>query len=454
MKILWVKADKLLPVQNGGNIRTYHVLRYLSARHELTFYSYYGGTPDPDYERELQRQLPGAVAVCTGKRVLSGAARALDYLAHLGAQPPYAVSRFADAKVQKQLQDWFREQRFDVAVCDFLDAAVNFPGRLNIPSVLFQHNVESEIWRRHAATAGNPAKKMIYRMEFRKMLRYERAVVRKFQHVIAVSANDRSIMMQWVDADRVTVVPTGVDLAQYRPDPAKLDPANSDPAGFDPTSAPTTSAPTTSDPNPLASSAPLITFVGAMDWEPNVDAVEYFCSEIWPAIKAEMPQARFRIVGRNPGRRVQKWASNSNSNSNDGSIEVTGRVPSVVEHLRQSAVVIVPLRIGGGTRLKIYEAMATAKAVVSTTVGAEGLDVHHGRDIMLADDARSFAQAVIMLLRDPELRRRYEKAAAETAARYDWPAVGERFSEVLQSVAQKKSLAARAMPARLAEKKA
>ena len=191
MRILWVKADKLLPVQNGGNIRTYHVLRYLSARHELTFYSYYGGAPDPDYERELQRQLPGAVAVCTGKRELSGAARGLDYLAHLSAQPPYAVSRFAHAKVQKQLQSWFREQRFDVAVCDFLDAAVNFPGSLNIPSVLFQHNVESEIWRRHAATAGNPAKKMMYGMEFRKMLRYERAAVCKFQHVIAVSENDR-----------------------------------------------------------------------------------------------------------------------------------------------------------------------------------------------------------------------------------------------------------------------
>jgi glycosyltransferase involved in cell wall biosynthesis len=426
MRILWVKADKLLPVQNGGNIRTYHVLRYLSARQELTFYSYYGGTPDPDYERELQRQLPGAVAVCTGKRALSGAARGLDYLAHLSAQPPYAVSRFAHAKVQKQLQAWFREQRFDVAVCDFLDAAVNFPGSLNIPSVLFQHNVESEIWRRHSATAGNPAKKMMYRMEFRKMLRYERAAVRKFQHVIAVSGNDRSLMTRWVDGDRVTVVPTGVDLAQYRPDPAEFDP------NF--------------DPNPLDRSAPLITFVGAMDWEPNVDGVEYFCGEVWPSIKAEVPQARFRIVGRNPDRRVQKWASDS--------IEVTGRVPSVVEHLHQSTVVIVPLRIGGGTRLKIYEAMATAKAVVSTTVGAEGLDVQHGRDIMLADDARSFAQAVIMLLRDPELRRRYEKAAAETAARYDWPAIGERFSEVLQSVAEKKSLAVRAIPARLAEKKA
>jgi glycosyltransferase involved in cell wall biosynthesis len=303
-----------------------------------------------------------------------------------------------------------------VAVCDFLDAAVNFPGRLNIPSVLFQHNVESEIWRRHAETAVNPAKKMLYRMEFRKMLRYEQSRVRKFQHVIAVSDNDRSLMMKWVDADRITVVPTGVDLAQYAPGPeaSKTD----------------------------AQLAPLITFIGAMDWEPNVDGVEYFCSEIWPAIKAEVPEARFRIVGRNPVRRVEKWASES--------IEVTGRVPSVIEHLRESAVVIVPLRIGGGTRLKIYEAMAAGKAVVSTTVGAEGLDVHHGRDIILADDARAFSQAVIMLLRDRGLRGRYEKAAAETTARYDWAAIGQRFSEVLQSVAEKKSRNAGAVPARSA----
>jgi glycosyltransferase involved in cell wall biosynthesis len=427
MRILWVKADKLLPVQNGGNIRTYHVLRYLSARHQLTFYSYYGGAPDPHYERDLQQQLPGAVAVCTGKRELGGAARGLDYLAHLSAEPPYAVSRFAHAPVQKQLQTWFRERRFDVAVCDFLDAAVNFPGSLSIPSVLFQHNVESEIWRRHAATAANPAKNMMYRMEFRKMLRYERAAVCKFQHVIAVSENDRSLMTRWVDGDRVTVVPTGVDLAQYQPDPAASD-ANA--------------------------SAPLITFVGAMDWEPNVDGVEYFCGEVWPQIKAEVPQARFRIVGRNPDRRVRKWASNPAHTKDDGSIEVTGRVPSIVEHLRQSAVVVVPLRIGGGTRLKIYEAMATGKAVVSTTIGAEGLDVHHGHDIILADDPRSFAQAVIMLFRDRELRRRYEKAAVETAARYDWPAIGERFREVLQRVAEKKSPAVRTIPARLAENKA
>ncbi|HVM91804.1 MAG TPA: glycosyltransferase [Terriglobales bacterium] len=401
MRILWVKADKLLPVENGGNIRTYHVLRYLAAQHQLTFYSYYGGNPDPDYERALQEQLPGSVAVCTGKAELSGVARGVDYLKHVGNSAPYAVSRFADEKVRHDLALWFRDERFDVAVCDFLDAAVNFPNRLNIPSVLFQHNVEAEIWRRHTETASSPLKKAMYGVEFHKMQRYEGAAVRRFQHVIAVSENDRGLMMRWVDGERITVVPTGVDLEQFAPHGTSV-----------------------------AEPGPVISFVGAMDWEPNVDGVEYFCSEIWPAIKGEVPEARFRIVGRNPVRRVQKWASES--------IEVTGRVPSVVEHLRESAVVIVPLRVGGGTRLKIYEAMAAEKAVVSTSVGAEGLDIHPGRDIMLAEDATAFSQAVIMLLRDRELRRRYEKAAAETAARYDWPAIGERFSEVLQMVANAK----------------
>jgi glycosyltransferase involved in cell wall biosynthesis len=412
MRILWVKADKLLPVESGGNIRTYHILRYLAAHHDLTFYSYYGGAEDRAYERTLQQCLPGSVAVRTGKRELSGIARGLDYLAHLNSPAPYAVSRFASFKVQDQLRAWFREQRFDVAVCDFLDAAVNFPGRLNIPSVLFQHNVESEIWRRHAATAGNPVKKTMYKMEFGKMERYERVVVRKFHHVIAVSESDRALMTKWVDADRVTVVPTGVDLAQYRPAPERAEPG------------------------------PVVTFVGAMDWEPNVDGMEYFASEIWPAILADVPDAKLRIVGRNPGSRVQKLKSES--------IEVTGRVPSVVEYLHQSAVVIVPLRIGGGTRLKIYEAMASAKAVVSTTVGAEGLDVQHGRDIMLADDARSFSQAVILLLRDRELRQRYEKAAEDTAARCGWPAIGQRFQDVLQLVVRQKSAKHGALPARTA----
>src|ERR1700690_3112438 len=186
LRVLWVKADKILPVHSGGNIRSYHILRQLASHHELTFFSYYGGEPDAGYEQELTRQFPGASCMCTGKRSPTWLGRGLDYLVRFPMRTPYAVSRFKSVAVQRRLEAWFKEGRFDVAVCDFLDAAVNFPNRLAIPTVLFQHNVESEIWRRHALTESNPARRLLYRVEFEKMLRYEQSMVRKFHHVIAV----------------------------------------------------------------------------------------------------------------------------------------------------------------------------------------------------------------------------------------------------------------------------
>ena len=393
----------MLPVHSGGNIRSYHILRQLASCHEVCLLSYYGGTYDVQYEDELRSHFPGAVGLFTGKTDRGPLRRGVDYLLHLVVRTPYAVSRFASAPVRRELRDCFQQRRFDIVVCDFLDAAVNFPAKLIIPSVLFQHNVESEIWRRHAMTEQNLLKKLVYRVELARMLRYEQEMVRKFDHVIAVSEHDRQLMSAWVDARRITVVPTGVDVGQYRPDFSAGDPER------------------------------VVMFVGAMDWVPNVDAVEYFCRDIWPAVQDEVPEARFRIVGRNPGRRIQELASSS--------IEVTGSVISVVEQLRQAAVVVVPLRVGGGTRLKIYEAMAAGKAVVSTSVGAEGLDVHDGHDVMLRDDSSKFAEAVTTFLQDRELRRGYEHAAAELAAQYDWPVVAGKFSHVLETTARAAALA-------------
>lgn len=394
MRILWVKANKLLPVHSGGDIRSYNIARNLARRHELTFLSYYDGPKDAAYEKDLTEHFPGAICVATGKSNSSSLARGMDYLGHLTSPLPYAVGRFASVEVREKLAQWFSRRSYDVAVCDFLDAAVNFPEHLTVPSVLFQHNVEAEIWRRHAATESNPLKRRMYSIEAKKMLNYERHAVRKFHRVIAVSEHDRSLMEAWVEGARITVVPTGVDLQQYRPD-------------FD-----------------SRIQSPVVMFIGAMDWEPNVDAMEYFCAEIWPAIEMRTPDAKLRIVGRNPGERVRKLAS--------ASVEITGRVPSVVEHLREAAVVIVPLRIGGGTRLKIYEAMAAGKAVVSTSVGAEGLDVQHGRDIVLADTAEDFGSAVCKLLVDEQQRKRFEAAAVEKAARYDWSIISEQFGRTLE----------------------
>jgi len=396
MRILWVKAGKMLPVDTGGKIRSYNILRQLAARNEVTLLSYYGGRRDYTYEREIKNHFPRAVTVYTAAPDSTMIERGLDYLRRLPQRAPYAVTKFSSPEVRNMLKEWLGENRFDVAVCDFLSVSLNFPTLLETPTVLFQHNVESALWQRQAQHEPNLIKRILFKLEAAKMARYERAAVKRFHHVIAVSEHDREQMSAMTDPSRISVVPTGVDLKQYA-------------------ASATASA-----------TEKLIVFVGSMDWEANIDGVDYFCREVWPAVKKSVPAARLRIVGRNPHPRVKRWANDS--------IEVTGTVSSVVEHYREAAVNIVPLRIGGGTRLKIYEAMATGKATVSTSIGAEGLDVEDGRDILLADTAANFADSVVKLLADEQLRQRIETAAARKAAQYDWAMIADRFEEMLGRV--------------------
>src|SRR5881394_3066924 len=133
MKVLWVKSNKLLPVHSGGDIRSFNIARHLARRHELTFLSYYDGEVDSEYENELARHFPGAVCISTGKKRTSPVARGVDYVSHLPFPHPYAIGRFGSAPVREKLSTWFEKNAFDTAVCDFLDAAVNFPSQLTVP---------------------------------------------------------------------------------------------------------------------------------------------------------------------------------------------------------------------------------------------------------------------------------------------------------------------------------
>jgi glycosyltransferase involved in cell wall biosynthesis len=393
MHLLWVKAGKLLPVDTGGKIRSYNLLRQLAAHHQLVLLSYYGGTHDAAYEDEIRQHFPGAEPVHDGSSE-SGLSLYMDYARRLLSPVPYAVAKFSSRRIRHTVQALLDERRFDVAVCDFLSASGNFPWRLETPSVLFQHNVESILWRRQAAHEPNLLKRIAFTMEASKMSRYERDAVRRFHRVIAVSDHDRTAMAEMTDPVRVSVVPTGVDVEGYR------------------------------GASKASADRPIVMFLGSMDWEANIDAANYFCRDIWPSVCSAVPGALLRIVGRAPHLRVRRLAS--------GSVDVTGTVPSVVDYLKETAVFVVPLRIGGGTRLKIFEAMAAEKAVVSTSIGAEGLDVTDGRDILLADTARAFADSVIALLRDPVRRRQLERAAGQTAARHDWSVIARRFEDVLR----------------------
>lgn len=390
-----MKPGKLLPLDTGGKLRTYNILRHLSADHDITYLTYYDGCRDTSYEREIVKHFPGTVAVHSGVSKVRGVTRFFDYVRRLRSAAPYAVSRFASAPVRRMLSEWLEQPRFDIAICDFLASAQNFPPELSTPTVLFQHNVETVLWKRRADFASTWINRIVSNIESARMARYEAAQVGRFHRVIAVSEQDRQAMSQMTDPARISVIPTGVDLARY------------------------------TCTRGLELSNPQVVFTGSMDWEPNIDGVEYFCHEIWPHVLSRVPLARFRIVGRDPDSRVRKLAS--------ASIDVTGTVPSIIEHLREAMVLVVPLRMGGGTRIKIYEGMAMGKATVSTTVGAEGLDVHHEQDILLADDPRMFAECVVRLLQDRTFRKQLEAAAAATARQYDWSVVTQRFVEQLQA---------------------
>ncbi len=392
MRILWVKAGKILPVETGGRIRSYNILRHLAGRNDTTFLSYYPGDRDSAYERELTALFPKAITFPAGARD-GGVAALVNYALRFPGRAPYAVSKFTDRVVQRSVLEIINAQRPDVAVCDFLSASLNFPEPLPLPAVLFQHNVEQALWDRQARHEANPVKRVAFTIEAAKMRRYERSAVQRFHHVVAVSEHDRHLMKGMTDPSRITVVPTGVDVTTYRM-------------------------------NANTAQAKRVMFLGSMDWPANIDAVDYFCSDVWPRVLAAEPEAKFQVVGRRPPPRITRFASDS--------VEIVGGVKSVLPHVREASVFVVPLRIGGGTRLKIYEAMAAERAIVSTTVGAEGLEVRNGQDILLADDAASFARDVIALLRDPVRRHAIGRAAGETAARFDWSVIALEFEAVLR----------------------
>jgi glycosyltransferase involved in cell wall biosynthesis len=396
VRILWVKAGKLLPVDTGGKIRSYNLLKNLAGANEVTLLSYYDGPFDPDYEKQIVQELPGAITVRTGVST-STLGQSMNYLVHLPSRAPYAINKFTSNQVRRMLVDWDHENRFDVFVCDFLSASHNFPAKLKTPSVLFQHNVESVLWERQSKHETTLLKRYVFKLESTKMTRYEREALGRFDHIVAVSTVDHDTMNAMKEGLQISVVPTGVDLHSY-----------------------------TAANNAGESNGNTVLFLGSMDWEPNIDGVDYFCREVWPIVNRAVSSAKFVVVGRNPPARIRKWASES--------VEITGRVDSVIPYLRQADVFVVPLRAGGGTRLKIYEAMAAGKAVVSTSVGAEGLDVHHGVDILLADTNADFAAAVIKLLNDSSARQALGVAAASLAAKYDWPVIAKRFEEILMNV--------------------
>jgi polysaccharide biosynthesis protein PslH len=392
MKILWACPLFLHPTTKGGQIRTLEMLRQLHRWNEVHFVALdsTGNTEGIERSAEYSSRVYPVKHTVPSK---TSPAFVAQFARYAFSPVPLAVQRFASAAMRGLVADLVERERFDHIVCDFLAAAPNVPCLDR--AVLFQHNVETTIWQRREDTATNPLHRAVYSVQRRRMFEYERSVCRTARHVVAVSEEDAERMRNMFGLAHVSHVPTGVDLDYFAP------PGES-PARYD------------------------LVFVGSMDWAPNVDGMLYFISEVLPLIRRERPECRVAIVGRTPAKEIVE------AGTRDPLITVTGTVPDIRPYFWESAVSIVPLRIGGGTRLKIFEAMAAKIPVVSTTVGAEGLPLKDGRHLFIADDAGTFAARCLDLLRNADARRAMAGEAWDLVrANFSWEQVARLFEHEL-----------------------
>jgi len=399
MHILWIKTELLHPVDKGGRIRTYQMLRALARRHEVTYLTLDDGTAAPDAIAKATEYCARVEVVPFAPPMKGSLGFYSALVGNLVSPLPYAIARYEVPALRDRLRAICATRKVDVVVCDFLAPSINVPDDLGVPVVLFQHNVEAMIWERHAQVATHPVKKAYMHEQWRRMKRFEASECRRVSSVVAVSTQDADVFRREYGVAEVPDVPTGVDTDYFvrQPDVPRI-------------------------PGSML-------FTGSMDWMPNEDGISWFVETILPRIQAAVPGATLTIVGRNPTPKVKSL------HAPQAGVTVTGSVPDVRPYLASHQLFIVPLRVGGGTRLKIYEGMTMGLPTVSTTIGAEGLPVVPGEHLMLADDPESFARECIALLRDPARSSAMGDAADHyVRQQFGWDGVARRFAEFCQAV--------------------
>ncbi len=400
MRILWVTSYAPWPPDFGGARRTYHLIEQAArAGHAIHLLAF--GDADPHRQaaaRAALGRLCAAVELIVDPAVLPAALGHGDpaavarkrrgQLRSLLSLRPYQYYAHRSAAMQARL-DALAAEPWDLVQVEFSQMGY-YRLPVGVPAVLDLHNVEYEVLVRAAGARGGGATRRLYNQaEAVKFRRDEPRLWRRFTALLTTSERDRRQVLAHAPQLPVTVVPNGVDTAFFHPAP----------------------------PDHRASATPAVVFTGMMAYYPNQDGVLYFAEQIWPLVRQAIPAARLLVVGTDPPAAIRALAEG------DSGITVTGAVPDVRPYVWDAAVCVVPLRMGGGTRLKIVEALAMAKAVVSTTVGCEGIDVTPGQTLEVADTPAAFAAATVALLRDPARRAALGQAGRALAlAHYDWTA--------------------------------
>ena len=395
MNVLFLTPQLPYPPEKGTALRNWGLVSGLAARHEITVLSFVDPGQSPEPAGPLS-------AVCRVEAIEPPARTLRDRLRNmLTTRQPDMALRLASEAYARRLADWLAQERFDVVHVEGIEMApyldVIGEGAPSRPLVIFDdHNCEYLLQQRVFLTdlripSRWPGAAYSF-VQWQRLRRYEARVCRRADRVLAVSEADAAALHKLVPDLEVTVIPNGIDTQIYHPEISGLP---------------------TPDSQLLTPNSTLV-FTGTMDFRPNVDAVLWFAREVLPRVRAAVPEVRLVVVGQRPHRRLDVLRD-------DPAVTLTGWVADTRPHIAQAAVYVAPLRMGGGTRLKLLEAMAMGKPVVATRLGAEGFPVTDGRELLLADTPAEFAEAVVDLLGAPERRAGLGQACrAFVEERYDW----------------------------------
>ncbi len=392
LEVLVISPVVPYPPVWGFAQRVFQLSRHLAGAHRVTFLSYAQDDQRPDVV-DMARFVHEVVAVVHPPK--SRLARRLLQVQSMFSRLPFHAAGLRSSAFQQAVADTVAARRFDVVILESSQL-----GWLSVPAgtpvIIDEHNIESELLERMAQSERSPLRRTYYRYELSRYRRFEERAWAGAAGCAVTSERDASRLVSRNPHVRTAVVPNGVDVEHFAPGDAQEVPDR-------------------------------IIFTGMLDYRPNFDGITWFLDDVYPIVRQRRPAVELQVVGigsphvldslRRPG------------------VEVTGRVPDLRDYLDPAAVAIVPLRIGGGTRLKVVEAMSMGKAIVSTSLGAEGIDTSHDRDILVADDPADFASAVCDLLDDRERRSRLGAAARELAVRqYAWARAADGLGDLLQRV--------------------
>jgi glycosyltransferase involved in cell wall biosynthesis len=402
LNVVLVDEELPYPPTSGKRIRTLNLTLRLARRHRLTYVCHRNADAAEARAAAAFFADHGIGTIVVDRRVppKSGPAFYARLAANLLSPLPYSVATHTSRALRRALRDHAARYPVDLWHCEWTPYAEALHGVAG-PRVVIAHNVESVIWRRYHETEPGRLRRWYIGRQWRKFERFERRALGAADCAVVVSEVDADRMRRDFGVTRVGVVENGVDTGYFRPGAARRVPGR-------------------------------LLFLGSLDWRPNLDGVAQLLERVFPAVRAAEPSATLALVGRNPPEALRRQAAALPG------VELHADVPDVRPHLDGCALMVVPLRIGGGSRLKILEALASGVPVVSTRVGAEGLCLRPGRELTVVEGVDELAPAIVAALRDPEAARRQAEAGRrEVLRRYDWDRLADELERVWAACARR-----------------